>query len=193
MAVSSLAVADGRDDPAEEIAHGLSDTLGVVALGGPLAMTVAGGSSTHRAGRHAADAVVGALVVTEAAKRVWRQGRPDDPAATDGFPSGHTSLAFAFATGVGDRYHEWRVPLYAWAAAVGWSRIKLHRHYLHQVAAGAVVGFGMARISRDSHDGVCDGLFFDEDGASQFLASPEAWRRPARVGDLTLWEWSRDF
>ncbi len=65
------------------------------------------------------------------------------------FPSGHTSLAFATATTLSLQYKKWyiTVPAYAWAASVGYSRMRLGRHYPTDVAAGALVGIGSGYLS----------------------------------------------
>lgn len=65
------------------------------------------------------------------------------------FPSGHTTLAFATATTLSLQYKKWyvTVPAYAWAASVGYSRMRLGRHYPTDVLAGAVVGIGSGYLS----------------------------------------------
>lgn len=65
------------------------------------------------------------------------------------FPSGHTTLAFATATTISLQYKKWyiTVPAYAWAASVGYSRMRLGRHYPTDVAAGALVGIGSGYLS----------------------------------------------
>ena len=194
LAVVLMASAYARaEGTAYEVADGLSRSTGFVAFGTPLAMILTGGSSTHRAGRHAADAVVGSGGVCEGLKQVFHEARPNNPLATDGFPSGHTTVAFGLATGVGDQYHAWRVPLYLWAAAVGWSRVELGAHYWHQVLGGAVLGFTVARVSRDSHEGVCQGLFFDEDSPNGFVGLSRRGEVALLSSDTTLWQWKMEF
>jgi hypothetical protein len=188
----SLSVAAARADE-RDWAVDLSRSAYWVGWGMPAALGLFGGSSTHRAGRHVADATVGAVVINQGLKEVFRQGRPNNPDDTAGMPSGHSALVFASATALGDQYHEWRVPLYVWASAVGWSRHRLRAHYWHQVFAGAVVGFSIARISRDSHEGVCRGLFFDEDEPAHFLGVPGTGLPSVLAREATLWEWKMDF
>ena len=66
--------------------------------------------------------------------------RPLNEEAKNSFPSRHTSLAFAMATVVGNRYPKLRITLYAIALGTAFSRIYLGHHYPSDVIAGAVIG-----------------------------------------------------
>ena len=63
-------------------------------------------------------------------------------------PSGHTTMAFALATALADDIHNtWAgVGLYTIASGVAWSRLNDNRHWLSDVAAGAVVGITSAKL-----------------------------------------------
>jgi len=65
------------------------------------------------------------------------------------FPSGHTTLAFATATSIALQCKKWyiTVPAYAWAASVGYSRMRLGRHYPSDVATGAALGIATGYLS----------------------------------------------
>jgi membrane-associated phospholipid phosphatase len=77
---------------------------------------------------------------------------PDIQKLTSGggysFPSGHTSDAFSLATSVTLAYPKWYiyVPAFAWASAVGYSRMDLGVHYPSDVLMGAVTGAGSAYL-----------------------------------------------
>lgn len=96
--------------------------------------------------------------ITTALKRTIQRERPfktysdiDQRTSAPGysFPSGHTSTAFATATSLSMAYPKWYViaPSFAWATAVGYSRMHLGVHYPTDVFAGAIIGSGSAYLS----------------------------------------------
>lgn len=67
-----------------------------------------------------------------------------DLPATYSFPSGHATVSFACATVLALAVPRLRVPLYALAALIAFSRIYVGVHFPFDVIAGAVLGFGIA-------------------------------------------------
>jgi membrane-associated phospholipid phosphatase len=83
--------------------------------------------------------------------------RPNESSDADGYvpfsgqdamPSGHTTVAFALAAALADDIDRtWAtVGLYTLAAGVGWSRMNDNKHWFSDVAAGAVLGIGSAKV-----------------------------------------------
>ncbi len=60
------------------------------------------------------------------------------------FPSGHTSAAFMMATLLGYHLPALMIPLYCWAALVGFSRVVLGVHFPTDTMVGAVLGVSTA-------------------------------------------------
>ncbi len=56
------------------------------------------------------------------------------------FPSGHTVTAFTLAAAISILFPSLRIPAFAFAVAVGMSRILITAHYLSDVLAGAGIG-----------------------------------------------------
>lgn len=65
------------------------------------------------------------------------------------FPSGHTALAFSTATTASFQGNKWfiSVPVFTWPIAVGYSRMRLGRHYPSDVLCGALIGIGSGLLS----------------------------------------------
>ena len=153
----------GADRLAETVRHfGQPEVYATVTAG----LLVAGGLAHNprltRMGTHLAGALAVAAGVSNSVKLVTGRSRPDNLVSPDNdaddfglfsgqasWPSGHTAMAFAFATALGDELHEpvARYGLLAAATAVGWSRINDNRHWLSDVAAGAVLGIASAKFA----------------------------------------------
>ena len=56
------------------------------------------------------------------------------------FPSGHTLHSFLLATCIGGFFSKAKIPLYAFALLMGFSRLYLYVHYPSDVIAGAILG-----------------------------------------------------
>ena len=131
----------------------------------PAGLLLAGAISHNPRLTHMGWRVVSALAVTGAVtagvKTLSGRARPDNPgidgdaddfglfSGRDAWPSGHTSMAFALATSLGDELHNpWaRWGLYGAATAVAWSRVNDNRHWLSDVATGALVGIASAKFA----------------------------------------------
>jgi hypothetical protein len=86
-------------------------------------------------------------IVTEGLKYTVRQKRPYPSEDVQGFPSGHTSLAFCFARILDNVNSNFGIPAYAWAAAVGWARVRDRDHTTEQALAGALLGQGIGNLT----------------------------------------------
>jgi diacylglycerol kinase family enzyme/membrane-associated phospholipid phosphatase len=70
------------------------------------------------------------------------------PPTSSSFPSGHSASAVAFATAVGLESPRVGLALAPVAAAVSYSRMHVGVHWFSDVAAGALLGAGMATLTR---------------------------------------------
>jgi undecaprenyl-diphosphatase len=111
----------------------LALTLGVAIWGGPAGLATA---------RHAVLAMIPANLAVEGLKRLVNRPRPDGERrrSNSSFPSSHAANAFAMAWVLGRRWRRFSIPFWLLAAAVGWSRMYLNRHFLSDVLCGAIIG-----------------------------------------------------
>ena len=86
-----------------------------------------------------------ANLITHSLKPIINEKRPNG--GQHSFPSGHSTSAFAGAAFLQMRYG-WKVgiPAYLLASYVGFTRIYAKKHYIWDVAAGALIGIGSAMI-----------------------------------------------
>lgn len=81
---------------------------------------------------------LGTVVCVEGLKRATHQPRPDGEPT--GFPSGHTTFAFALAWLLSFVFPKLRPLWFGVAVCIGWSRMEGLAHFPYQVLCGAVLG-----------------------------------------------------
>lgn len=63
------------------------------------------------------------------------------------FPSGHTTAAFMVAYITTVHFPALTLPMYAWATAIGLSRVALKVHFVSDIVAGMIIGTGIGAFS----------------------------------------------
>jgi membrane-associated phospholipid phosphatase len=127
-------------------------TLGLLGTG-----LASGNDEITRSGARLATTLALAGATSGLSKLAFGRPRPSESGDADDYipfsgqeamPSGHTAVAFALATALSDDIHRtWAsVGLYTIATGVAWSRVNDNRHWLSDVAAGAVVGMVSAKV-----------------------------------------------
>ncbi len=137
--------ADSLDREVAAFASGRGNILYLtVGVGLPL-LTDGGAGGKHALGT--LDALATGTLLGVGLKALTREKRPDAD-AHDSFPSGHATAAFAVAA-MESQWHPRQALLwYGAAALIGDSRLRLHRHYLQDVLAGAALGYGVTRLEQ---------------------------------------------
>lgn len=128
-------------------------------VGGGLLATglTLGDRDITRAGIHVLGSLALAGTVSTTTKFLLGRERPTPDgdadifqplSGNDAFPSGHTTMAFALAASLSDEIRRpWAtVLLYGAATGTAWSRVHDHRHWLSDVAAGAMLGVASAKF-----------------------------------------------
>ncbi len=89
-------------------------------------------------------------VVTLALKGLVHTRSPNgDPF---GWPSGHTSSSFCFATVLAEAYGPWvGIPLFAFASYVGYERVDARNHDFSDVISGALIGIAIGHAVMQNH------------------------------------------
>jgi membrane-associated phospholipid phosphatase len=149
----------GANRVAGAVRHfGQPEVYGTVTVGLLAAGLAMGRPQITRAGGRLAASLALAGLTVNVGKFAFGRPRPEQSLDADGYapfsgqvslPSGHTAMAFALATSLADDIHRpWAtVGLYGMATAVGWSRVNDNRHWLSDVAAGALVGVASAKLA----------------------------------------------
>lgn len=141
------AVQASRRPGLEPVAQALSKhsrtALALAAVG-----AVVAGGAARAVAVEAAVALVPVNLAVEGLKRATHRARPDGEhrRSNAAFPSSHAANAFAVAAVLARRWRRAALPAFALAAAVAWSRMYLNRHWLSDVAAGALLGVALALL-----------------------------------------------
>jgi membrane-associated phospholipid phosphatase len=155
-------VQDHRSEAGDDLARlarrvGQPEVYVPVALGTVAVGLVAGNGRIVRAGGRITGSLLLAGVAVTLLKPLVGRARPGSSLAAhdfrpfssqDAWPSGHTAVAFALATSVGDElgYTPARILLYGAATLTGWSRVNDNRHWVTDAVAGALVGVASAKL-----------------------------------------------
>lgn len=85
-------------------------------------------------------------------KEAFPETRPDG-SDNKSFPSGHTTVSFAAAASLQNRYG-WQIglPAHAAAAFVGFARVEADKHHWYDVVAGAALGELTGLLITNKHD-----------------------------------------
>jgi uncharacterized membrane protein YeaQ/YmgE (transglycosylase-associated protein family) len=128
------------------------DQLGLGVVAGTIATAIfAYGAWSRRkhlrqAGLAGLLAVVVAGGLSNLLKLAFQMPRPDMGYAAYGFPSGHTSVAFAFAAALGEAFPAAAPLLYLVAVLVGLSRMYYRTHFAIDVVGGILLGTVVGRL-----------------------------------------------
>ena len=164
LAVPALPRPAQADSPARSASTFASGSGNILFLAAGVGLPLL--SDGHDGRNHALralDALGTSVILSEGLKNLVREKRPDSN-AHDSFPSGHATAAFSVAT-VEAGLHPHQAPLwYLGAALISYSRVRLHRHTVGDVLAGAALGAGTARLELAQPRGLLLSPFITPDG-----------------------------
>ncbi|HPI36792.1 MAG TPA: phosphatase PAP2 family protein [Ignavibacteriaceae bacterium] len=134
------------------------------AIGGAVGTYIYGLSikndKTRELGLRLSESVFTTTIITVALKSLFGRNRPsvtNDNSIFEplnitwektSFPSGHTSIAFAFSTIMAEENNSdlWKILWYSAAVVVGGARVYHNDHWLSDVAAGGLLGYFVGRF-----------------------------------------------
>ena len=138
----------GRRPALEAPMHALSaDSRPVLLVG--MGVALLSGGLARAAAVEALVALVPVNLVVELTKRAVDRARPDGERrrSNAAFPSSHAANAFALAWVLARRWPRGWPAYFLLAAAIGWSRIYLNRHWATDVLVGAALGVALAELA----------------------------------------------
>ncbi len=142
------------DSPARTASKFASGSGNIIYLAAAVGLPLlSDGSQGRNHALRAADAIGTSVVITEGLKNLFHEKRPDSN-AHDSFPSGHATAAFAAATVESDLHPKQAALWFTGATLISLSRLRLHRHYGRDVIAGALIGYGTARLELSAPRGL---------------------------------------
>jgi len=109
------------------------------------------------------DAAATSFLLAEGLKRLTRARRPKGE-GHDAFPSAHAAVTFSIAAVQSDFRPNEALLWYGGAAAIAQSRLSLEKHTESQVAAGALLGLGVAHWEQSSPRGLLIAPFVTRKG-----------------------------
>src|SRR5258708_460208 len=164
---TSRAQADDIDNPLGSMPSGRGNVLFLST--GVLLPLIEDGHAGKAHSIQTATALATSSVFALGLKNMFREKRPNTN-SRDSFPSGHSAAAFAVAT-VQSSYHPRQAWLwYGGASIIASNRVMLHEHYIHDVLAGAALGYLTARLELSHHRGILLTPFADHDSSAVGLS-----------------------
>lgn len=138
------------------LAKSNTETIGDIMLG--LIPLTAYGATLYHEDKEGAMELSKALGTTTALtyllKYTIQEERPDK-SDNASFPSGHSSITFASAAFIHQRYGlKYAVPAYLGSIYTGYSRIQTDKHHTHDVVAGALLGMASSWYFTTAYDNV---------------------------------------
>ncbi len=156
-AFCTFAAAPGAnaDSPARQASNFASGSGNIIYLAAAVGLPLLSDGGRHGTSHalRAADAIGTSTLLCDGLKDLFREKRPDSN-SHDSFPSGHATAAFAAATVESDLHPHETALWFTGATLISYSRIRLHRHYGRDVIAGALLGYGTARLELSAPRGL---------------------------------------
>lgn len=160
------------ESPARKAANFASGPGNIIYLAAAVGLPLlSDGEHARNHALRAADAIGTSVILSEGLKNLFHEKRPDSN-AHDSFPSGHATAAFAAATVESDLHPKQAAYWFLGATLISYSRVRLHRHYERDVIAGALLGYGTARLELSAPRGLILSPFIQpEDHAAGLRAT----------------------